>query len=126
MEGRGHQLPHLFGDRNRLFGVRAVFAQQGELVSAHARHGDVFREGIAQALGCLLQQLIAGAMAEAVIDVLEVIEVEQHHRAGRLIRPGARQGVANAVDEQQAVGQAAQGIVERLVKQLAFAALDGA
>ncbi|MCY1414983.1 hypothetical protein D9M71_304500 [compost metagenome] len=99
VEGSGHQLPHLFGNRNRLFGLRAVFAQQGELISAHARHGDAFREGIAQALGDLLQQLIADTMAEAVIDVLEVVEVEQDHRASRLPGPGTRQGVGDAVDE---------------------------
>ena len=58
------------------------------------------------------QQLVAGAVAEAVVDPLEVVEVDEQHR--HLGAPPA-QRVLETVEEQRAVGQPGEGVAERLV-----------
>ena len=62
-------------------------------------------------------------MAERVVDVLEVVEVhEQDREAGR--RSAApHERVREAVDEQDAVRQAGERIVQRLVAKLILQAL---
>ena len=78
-----------------------------------ARSASVSRGAISQ------QQLVAGAVAEAVVDELEVVDVEEHD--GDLgVRP--RQRVAEAIEEQHAVGQAGQRVVQRLVADVVFGA----
>ena len=53
--------------------------QDAELVAAEPRDHVLLSERRAQALGHLLQQAVAGVVAERVVDLLEVIEVDQHH-----------------------------------------------
>ena len=68
--------------------------------------------------GDLLQDGVAGGVSEAVVDRLEVVEVDEDHAHRRLLarRPGER--VLDAVGEQRPVGEAGDGIVERLVGEL--------
>ena len=70
------------------------------------------------ALGDLEQQLIAGGVAEAVVDGLEVVEVEEDDRQAELLAPGAGDRVAHALVEQRAVGQVGDRVVEGLVGEL--------
>ena len=76
-----------------------------------------------QAPGHRHQELVAHGVAQAVVDELEVVEVQEQHgqRRQRPRRPG--QGVLEAVPEQGPVGQPAQGVVEGLVLQLLLQAL---
>ena len=85
--------------------------QQHEFVAAQARHGVVLAHHGAQAVADLDQQRIAHAVPQRVVDVLEVIEVDEHHRqrcagAGRFAY-----GLLAALGQQRAVGQAGQGVV---------------
>ena len=57
------------------------------------------------------QQLVADLVAEAVVDQLEVVEIEEQDRAQRLLAPEAGQRVLEPVDEQHPVGQAGQRVV---------------
>ena len=57
-------------------------------------------------------------MAEAVVDGLEVVEVEVQHRGRPPAADGPGQGVTEAVEEERAVRQAGQDVVERLVAEL--------
>src|SRR5690606_24340015 len=54
----------------------AVLQQHGELVAADARQGVVFAQLPAQEKGELAQQFVAGDVAGAVVDRLEVVQVE--------------------------------------------------
>ena len=65
-----------------------------------------------------IEQLVAGGVAGAVVDGLEVVEVHEQDGDGRGDAVGARQGVVEAVGEQGAVGQAGQGVVEGVVLEL--------
>ena len=95
-----------------------AFDQHGEFVAAEPRDGVRGAGGLDDTLRHRLQQPVAGIVAERVVDVLEVVEVEEHHRHRAL--PALRQGerVLHAVAEQVAVRQQRQRIVERHLPQL--------
>ena len=64
-------------------------------------------------------------MAEAVVDHLEVVEVEEQHRRVALQRVVGERA-AEPVDEEQPVGQPGQRVVDRLVGEaLAVASARG-
>ena len=69
--------------------------QDAELVAAEAGDHLVLLERQPQSLGDLLQETVAGVMAERVVDLLEVIEVDQHD-GRRTIRTAA--GVHDLLD----------------------------
>ena len=108
--------------------IRNLGQHHREFVSAHARHGVRFAHRAAQVLRHLLQELVAHVMAQAVVDELEAVEVEEHdgHRAAAP-PPRHRERLLETVPEQNAVGQAGQAVVVRLVgddRFLAFALGD--
>ena len=75
-----NDLQHALGDRDRVLLVGDVLAQDRELVAAEAGDGLVPAQRVAQALGDRDDQLVAGRVAEAVVDDLEAVEVEEQHR----------------------------------------------
>ena len=79
-----HCGPDPSGERH---GGRVVFHPLGhddELVTAHARHRVAGAHGVAEPFGDLHEQPVADGVPEAVVDELEVIEVEiqRRHRDG--------------------------------------------
>ena len=76
-----------------------------------------------QPLGHRLQQPIAGIVAERVVDVLEVVEIQEHHRDVAPRAPGQRQRVLDAIAKQVAIGEPRQRIVEGQLAQLLLEAL---
>ena len=86
--------------------------QHGELVAAVARHQRLALQGHADALGEADQQQIAGGVAEAVVDQLEAVQVEEQH--GVVVTAaglGGGQRPLQRLLEHQPVGQAGQRIV---------------
>ncbi|MOA30324.1 hypothetical protein D3C78_1514050 [compost metagenome] len=53
--------------------------QRGELVAAHAREDVVGAQAGLQLFGHAAQDLVAGGMAEGVVDPFEAIQVEIQH-----------------------------------------------
>ena len=88
--------------------------QREELVAAEAGERRRRRGVVAQPLGDLDQQRVADGVAEAVVDALEVVEVDEHDR-DRLA--GRGQHRLQALAEQRAVGQPGQRIVPGVVAQ---------
>nr|WP_291981179.1 hypothetical protein [Candidatus Accumulibacter sp. ACC005] len=58
-----------------------------------------------------LEQLVADRVAERVVDRLEAVEVEEHQGDAAVRPPGQRQGLLEAVAQEQAVGQPCQRVV---------------
>ncbi len=115
-------------DRARVRGAREVAQQHAELVAAEARDRVRLLERGAQAHRHLLEQPVAGVVAERVVDLLEVVEVDQHHRGGAIPAAAGADHLLDAVAEQRAVRQAGERVVERLVllgDRLAATAVDG-
>ena len=76
----------------------------------------------------LLQQQVAHVVAERVVDLLEVVEVHQHHHRGVAVAASGAERLVDAVAEQLAVGQAGERVMQRLVllrDRLPAAAVDG-
>ncbi len=92
--------------------------QHRELIAAEARHGVGGARGLDDALRHRLQQAVAGVVAERVVDVLEVVQIEEHDRDRALAALRERQCVLHAVAEQVAVGEQRQRIVEGQLAQL--------
>jgi hypothetical protein len=94
--------------------------QDGELVAAEARDDVVGAQHAAQPLGDGAQEPVARAMAERIVDDLEVVEVDEEHRH---LPAAAHQRAVEALQEELAVGQARQMIVVGLPRQLALGLL---
>ena len=93
----------------------------GELVAAHARDGVGLADAGSQPRRHHLQQLVAGGMAQRIVDVLEEIEIEQMD-GNDVAALDAGQRVLQPLVEQHAVGQAGQRIVQRHVRDLGLGA----
>ena len=66
----------------------------------------------------LLEQLVAGVVTEAVVDLLEPVEVDEQQRENLVRALRARQGLVETVAEQRAVGEAGEAVVEGLAREL--------
>ena len=95
-----------------------VLDEHGELVAAEPRGGVGAAQRVAQPLGDADEQLVAGGVAEGVVDRLEVVEVDEQHRHGLAGAAAAQQRVVDAVAEQRAVGEVGERVVEGLVREL--------
>ena len=103
-------------DRDRRdLGVVVVLDHHRELVAAEARDHVLGAQARAQARSDRHQQLVAGGVAEAVVDRLEVVEVDEQHR--ELAPPVADRGL-DLVGEQRPVGEVRERVVVGLVVEL--------
>ena len=68
-----------------------------------------------EAVRDLLQQAVARVVAERVVDLLEVVEVDQHHGRGDVRAAAGGDRLLDAVAEERAVGEPGQRVVQRLV-----------
>jgi hypothetical protein len=119
-EGLAQSLPDPLGHRGQLGIVAGVLNQHGELVAAEAGHGVAGPDAGGQAVGDLDQEPVPGGVAEAVVDLLEAVQVQEQHRDRGGVAAGALEGVVDAVFEQGPVGQGGQAVVEGLVGELVF------
>jgi hypothetical protein len=131
VEGLGDRAQHAVGGLRAFGAVVHAFEQQQELVAADARHGVALARGLAQPVRGGAQDLVAGRVAEGIVDRLEAVEVDEEHRDAlfhlQLVGPlHAQQRVAQPVFEQHAVGQAGQCIGEGAFLQLALAWVSSA
>ncbi len=101
----------LAGDHVRVRLRRQVDQHHDELVAAESRDRVAVAHGALQPRGDDAQQPVADRVAEAVVDVLEAVQVEHHHRDQL---PGAarlRHRLLHPVAQQVAIGQAGERIV---------------
>ncbi|MNI32229.1 hypothetical protein D3C73_861350 [compost metagenome] len=92
--------------------------EQAELVAAEARHHILLAaHRTLDVAGHDREQFIAGIMAQAVVDTLEVVQVEEHHRKHAAFRGLLEQFLGENLVEAAAVDQTGQGVVVRCVLQ---------
>ena len=114
---RGDHLDETAGERSGRSLLGAADLDHGELVAAEPRHGVVLADGGLQPAADFLQQRIANGMAERVVDVLEMIEVEAEHRE-LVVRTRPAQPLFELLVEQHAVRQIGQRVMARHVRDL--------
>ena len=105
-----------FRDRDGRPLVVEVVEQDRELVPREARERVARAHARPEPRRDADEQLVAGSVPEAVVDGLEVVEVEQQDRdrlGARVATPGERR--RDAVGEERAVGEIGERVVERLM-----------
>ena len=65
------------------------------------------------------QQPVTRLMAQGVVDVLEVVEIDEQRGPDRAVATTTGEQLIDPVDDQRPVGQAGQRIVQRLMAQFA-------
>ncbi len=108
----GHGVEHALGQGFGIDGSGQLRRRDDELVAAQAGRRITFAQHAAQALRHLFQQAVADEVAEAVIDVLEMVEVEQQQADLGAVAARLGDRLGQAVHQQGAVGQAGQGVVQ--------------
>ncbi len=96
-------------DEVHLFARLQPFDDHRELVAAQPGQGVALTQRQAKALGQDLQHLVAHGMAVALVERLEVVQVERCHHHRLLIAPAQVQRMFEPVGQQHAVGQTGQG-----------------
>ena len=122
---RRHGVEQLARDQRGVLGLGQVLDQDRELVAAQARDGVGLAQALAQALAHEREQAVAGDVAEAVVDRLEAVEVEDHHRDQALVAPRPGERALEPVLEQRAVGEPGQLVVLRQAAELLGAGAAG-
>ena len=90
-----------------------VLLEHHELVAAEPRHEILGPQHLAQPVGDRAQQLVAAGMAERVVDLLELVEVDEQQRRQLLGAVLDRQQPPDLVAEIDPVGQRRQFVVAR-------------
>ncbi|MNP10621.1 hypothetical protein D3C76_1027770 [compost metagenome] len=100
--------------------------QHHEFITAQARDGVFHAHAGFQARGDDFQHRVAHRMAEGIVDVLEVVEVEEHQRAAQVMALEQGDLLAQAIHQQRAVGQVGQRVVVGQVTDLRLGVLQQA
>ena len=93
---------------------RAVGQDDRELVAAEARHSVGLAQHLDETEGRLAQHGIARSVAERVVDLLEPVEVDQHHGRGRVLTLRLRQRLREAILEEASIRQPGEHVAERV------------
>ena len=100
------------------WGILDALEQDGELIAAETTDRVTIATHGPESLGDLDEDLVAGAVADGVVDRLEVIDVEHHDRMALAAVQGAIERVLGPVLKQGRVGEVGEAVMERLVLQL--------
>src|SRR5208283_3919704 len=114
------------GGRLQGIGIGGAAGDDGELVAAEPGNQIVAAHHPTQALRDLKNELVADMVAERIVDILEVIEIDVEHGRRRAAVTDLVDHGLQSFTEIDAVGQAADRIVQSEAPQLRFAGGDGA
>ena len=99
----------------------AVVQIDDEFIPAQPGYHVVLPNAGLQAAAHLLEQLVAGAVAQGVVDLLEVVHIDEDQRKpGRLVAVKVSHGMVEVIHQQGPVGQLGQRIVQGVKLQPAF------
>ena len=118
IERLAEHLEQPFGDELGRGSVVVALGEDDELVAAEPpdrlaapQHG--FEPGADRA-----EELIAGGVAERVVDLLEAVEVDEQHARHTEVAAGARHHLFDAVEHERAVRETGERVVQGLVADL--------
>jgi hypothetical protein len=108
------RLEQALRDGDRVVRAADVLADEDELVAAEAGGHLVAADGRAQALGDRQQEAVAGVVAEAVVDDLEAVEVDEQDGDAAAASAGPVERALQAVHQQQPAREAGQRVAQEL------------
>ena len=121
--GRAERLGDAVRNTERVAVPVELLAEDRELIAAQPGHGVVRSDSGTDADRRLTECGIAGGMAEAVVDALEAVDVDEQDGHASLRVAPALQGVLEAVIEEQPVRQPGQVVVKCHMRELNLRAL---
>ena len=98
-----------------VFGIRAagrLLQNHGKLVSPGSSHSIGTANPCGADLGNVLEHEVANVMAQRIVDLLEVVEINQEQGGLRSRAAGALHGVGEPVLKEPAIGQAGQLVMQ--------------
>ena len=105
--------------------IGAAGGDDREFVAAEPGDQVVAAQGAGEPLGDAADQLVADRMAERIVDVLEMVEIDVEHGRGRTALAHLLDHRLEPLAEKDAVGQPAERIVQGEMPQPRFAGRDG-
>ncbi len=99
--------------------------QHHELIAAETAHRVAGAHRAPDPLRHRLEQLVAGIMAVAIVDLLEMVQVHEHQRQRLMLAAGKPQGLLQPVLQQQPVRQPGQRIMVGTMRQRARQIMRG-
>ena len=99
------------GQLRGFVGLLDIGLDQGELIAAQTRQGAEPATVAAQAIGQRQQQLVAGLIAELLVDALEVVQADTEHRHTTLQTPGIIKDLVELLLQLLAIGQAGKKVI---------------
>ena len=109
--GLGHGGQNFLGGQGRVFGEIVLGQQHHKLVATLPAHGVRTAHAGRQALRHRLQQAVANAVAEGIVDQLEVVQIEKQHAQMATAPLGHGNRLADPVVEQHPVGQVGEKVM---------------
>jgi len=124
VEGEGivEDALHAFGDGSHLVDLLDAVTYDRQLVAAEAGDAVAGAQDTFDPAGDDGQQRVAGVVAEAVVDDLEFVEVDEYQTHERPA-PGPQERVGECLDELDAVRKVGQRVVARVVRERRLDAL---
>ena len=122
-KGLADRLQQALGQQHRVLRPRHPALHDREFVGVEARQRVLLAQRRAQPLGHRAQQLVARAVAERVVDGLEIVEAEHQHRDLLGAAAAMHQHVVHLLAQQIAVGQPGQAVMLRHEGEPRFGAL---
>ena len=120
LDGLAQDLGEAVGEQVQRRLAVPQLAQHDELVTAEAPDRVVLAHGFPEPVSDGDQQLVSGRVAEVVVDVLEAVHVdEQRPGDDAVLWRGALDQPFGPVEHEGSVGEPGEGVVERLVGELA-------
>ncbi len=101
-----------FGDLKRVFGVR-LRKKHDELLTAVSSHDIVDSKRLAATVGDLYEDVVPGRMTEAVIDSLEMINIDHDCGQRRMVTPSTLHLRRNKFEDVTPIGDAGQCVRAR-------------
>ena len=113
LERLGQGFLKAIGDQQCARSQGVLLDDHHELVSAEAAESVGVADDSVESRRDRPQQLIAGLVAQGVVDGREVVEIHVQSRHGRLVAPGPAEHLVGTVDDQRPVGEARQLVMGR-------------
>ncbi len=115
-----HRAADAVGDDDGVVAPIELVAQDHELVTAEPGDGVTGPDRCSEPLRDRDEEVVTGGMAEAVVDHLEVVDIQEQHRDRTGLAAGALERVVDAVEEQCPIGESREGVVEGLTIERSF------
>jgi len=107
----GDSLKHSSGGDGGIFRLFDFGEEHNEFVASLAAHGVRAAHTFQQPFGDGLKQFVAGRMSQGIVDMFEAVQIQEQHRGLPSVSSSKRDGLADTIAKEQAIGQSGESIM---------------